>query len=197
MSIENKYDHLVELGGSGYEIVEGEPNIKGWTVKSEGGKKIGTVDELLFEPVTRKVRYLVVDLDDNKMGVNEDKKVLVPIGIASLYEDGKKQDDVRGVRDPNADSVVVVNDPGMVGVGYNPYNDGDVVIVPATSQQLEWLPVYEKDNVNPLAEMHVRRVFEGAGGEVLNISDPAYNRDVFYTHDHFNDDRFYNRNRPL
>jgi len=197
MSIENKYDHLVELGGSDYEIVDGEPNIKGWTVKSEAGKKIGTVDELLFEPQTRKVRYLVVDLDDNKMGVNEDKKVLIPIGIASLYEDGKKQDDIRGVRDPNADSVVIVNDPDMVAVGYNPYNDGDVVIVPATSQQLEWLPVYEKDNVNPLAETHVRRVFEGSGAEVLNISDPVYNRDDFYRHDHFNDDKFYNRNRPL
>ncbi|KAA5534532.1 PRC-barrel domain containing protein [Taibaiella lutea] len=197
MSVENRYDHLVELGGSDYKIVDGEPNIKGWTVKTNTGRKIGTVDELLFEPATRKVRYLVVDLDDNKMGVTEDKKVLIPIGLVNLYDDGEKQADINDARDPNADSVVIANDPDMNAAGYNPYNDGEVVTVPATAEQLNWLPAYEKSNVTPASETHIRRVFEGTGGEVLNISDPAYNKDDFYIHVHFNDGRFNNRNKPL
>jgi len=197
MSAENKYDHLIELGGSDYEIVDGEPNIKGWTVKTSTGKKIGVVDELLFEPQTRKVRYLIVDLDDNRLGVDENKKVLIPIGVASLYDDGKKQADVNDVRDPNADSVVIVNDPDMVSAGYNPYNDGEVVTVPLTAEQLTWLPAYKKGQVTPETETHVRLVFEGRGsGNVVNVSGAPYNMDDFYVHIHFNDGRFYNRMKP-
>src|SRR3954471_2152492 len=81
----NEYVHLEELGGSKYEIVDGEPNIKGWDVKNERGEDIGEVDELLFDPESLKVRYLVVELDTNDTGL-EDKKVLVPIGMAELKQ---------------------------------------------------------------------------------------------------------------
>jgi uncharacterized protein (TIGR02271 family) len=83
-------DRLQELGGSGYEIVEGQPNIKGWTVKDASGQKIGKVDELIFDKQSQKVRYLVVDLK-GKMFDMEDHDVLVPIGLAELDE---KDDDV-------------------------------------------------------------------------------------------------------
>ena len=76
---DNKYDHLEELGGSDYEIVDGEPNIKGWSVKNSSGELIGEVDELLFDPQSRNVRYLVVDLKGNKLDIDDQKKVLVPI----------------------------------------------------------------------------------------------------------------------
>jgi sporulation protein YlmC with PRC-barrel domain len=86
-SVKNvKYDHLQELGGSNYEIVDGEPNIKGWKVRNHEGRKIGKVDELLFDPVSQKVRYLVVDLDANELGLDDDRKVLVPIGVAAIYD---------------------------------------------------------------------------------------------------------------
>jgi len=70
---------LEELGGSNYEIVDGEQNIKGWEVKNEKGVKIGEVDELLFNPASRSVRYLVVDLDDNELELeNDGRKGLFP-----------------------------------------------------------------------------------------------------------------------
>ena len=87
---ENDYNHLEELGGSDYEIAEGEPNIKGWQVKNSAGMICGEVDELLFNPASRKVRYMVIDLEDNEVNL-QSKKVLVPIGIANLHE---KEDNV-------------------------------------------------------------------------------------------------------
>src|SRR3954469_10855400 len=86
MANNNKNYHLQELGGSDFEIADGQPNIKGWDVKDESGKKIGEVDELLFDPQSQKVRYLVVDLSGNDFDLDK-RDVLVPIGIAELHDE--------------------------------------------------------------------------------------------------------------
>jgi len=80
------FNRLEELGGSDYEIADGQPNIKGWDVKTDSGQSVGDVDELLFNPQSRKVRYIVLDTDANDFSL-EARKVLVPIGIAELHED--------------------------------------------------------------------------------------------------------------
>jgi|SRR5690606_8826696 len=82
---DNDYNRLEELGGSDFEIAEGQPNIKGWKVKNAAGVTCGEVDELIFNPASRKVRYMVLDLDNNEFNLNS-KKVLVPIGLATLHE---------------------------------------------------------------------------------------------------------------
>ncbi|TKC07585.1 PRC-barrel domain-containing protein [Pedobacter frigoris] len=81
---QNTYRSLQELTGSDFQIVDNEPNIIGWEVKDEIGTYIGEVEELLFDPQTRAVRYLIIDLDDNGMNL-EDKKVMIPLGIAHLH----------------------------------------------------------------------------------------------------------------
>ncbi|WP_462264615.1 PRC-barrel domain-containing protein [Mucilaginibacter sp.] len=78
-------NRLVELGGSDYEIADGQPNIKGWDVYDVNHKKIGAVDELLFNPASRRVRYLVVDLKQNNFNLAA-RKIAVPIGVAELHE---------------------------------------------------------------------------------------------------------------
>src|SRR4051812_5442777 len=90
MSNENSNKRLQELGGSDFEIADGQPDIKGWDVRNESGQKIGEVDELIFDVQSRKVRYIVVDLDDNDLDL-DDRDVLVPIGIAQLHD---QNDDV-------------------------------------------------------------------------------------------------------
>ena len=90
MANENKNRRLQELGGSDFEIAEGQPDIRGWDVKDSNGKKFGEVDELIFDVQSLKVRYIVLDLDDNDFDI-EDRDVLVPIGIAQLHD---KDDDV-------------------------------------------------------------------------------------------------------
>ena len=83
-------DRLKELSGSDFEIADGHPNIIGWNVKDTTGGDIGEVDELIFDTIKRKVLYLVVDLEGNDFDM-EPKKVLVPIGLATLHE---KDDEV-------------------------------------------------------------------------------------------------------
>ncbi len=87
---ENTGNRLQKLKGSNYEIVDGEPDIRGWDVKDSAGKTIGEVDELIFDVESRKVRYMVVDLDDNDFDL-DDKDVLIPIGLGELHT---KEDDV-------------------------------------------------------------------------------------------------------
>ena len=81
MSTENNKSRIQELGDSNYEIADGQPNIKGWDVKDGTGNKVGKVKELLFDTSSQKVRYIVTKLSEG-----DDKKVLVPIGIAQLDE---------------------------------------------------------------------------------------------------------------
>jgi uncharacterized protein (TIGR02271 family) len=86
----NGNNRLQELGDSDFKIIEGQPDIKGWTVKDGMGRTIGEVDELLFDPQSRQVRYIVLDMDDNELDL-DDRDVLIPIGLAELDE---RDDDV-------------------------------------------------------------------------------------------------------
>lgn len=85
-----KQRRLQELDHSDFEIVKGEPDIRGWDVRNARGQKIGEVEELIVDAQQKKVRYMVVDLDDNELKLQH-RKVLLPIGLAELHE---KDDDV-------------------------------------------------------------------------------------------------------
>jgi len=80
----DKHTTLTELSDSDFQIAEGQPNLIGWEVKNETGTYIGEVEELLFDPQTSAVRYLIVDLTDNGMNM-DDKSVMIPLGIAHLH----------------------------------------------------------------------------------------------------------------
>lgn len=86
-NVNNDNNRLQELGGSKYKIAEGEDNIKGWDVKDGQGNKLGDVDELIFDEQSLKVRYLVLDLDEDKDLDLKDRKVLIPIGMAELDDE--------------------------------------------------------------------------------------------------------------
>lgn len=90
MASENKRKYrLQELGGSDFEMVDGEPDIRGWDVKNSSGESIGDVDELIFDAQTQKIRYMVVDLDENDDLDLDDREVLIPIGMANLDPEEK------------------------------------------------------------------------------------------------------------
>jgi len=81
-----KHRRLQELDRSDFEVVKGEPDIRGWDVRNPSGQKIGEVEELIIDAQQKKVRYMVVDLDDNELKLNH-RKVLLPIGLAELKKD--------------------------------------------------------------------------------------------------------------
>ena len=84
---ENTGNRLQHLKGSNYEIADGQPDIRGWDVKDEAGKTFGEVKDLIFDTQSLKVRYMVVDLDDNDFDL-DDREVLVPIGLGELHDKG-------------------------------------------------------------------------------------------------------------
>lgn len=82
-----KHRRLQPLDRSDFSIVKGEPDIRGWDVRNAAGQKIGEVEELVIDAQQKKVRYMVVELDDDEMDLEDDKKVLIPIGLAQLHKD--------------------------------------------------------------------------------------------------------------
>ena len=144
---------LEELSNSDYEIRDGEPDIIGWDVKNNGGGKLGEVDELIFDPQARKVRYIVLNMEGNELDLEDERRVLLPIGLANLH------------------------------------TDKDEVVVPViTELQLQELPPYEGcPELTPGLEIRIRNVFDSTG------STAPYEHPQFYAHEHFNEDRFYNR----
>jgi len=85
-----KHRRLQELDRSDFEIVDGEPDVRGWDVKDNSRRKIGEVEELILDAKEKKVRYMVVDLNNNDLNLDH-RKVLIPIGLAEL---DRKEDDV-------------------------------------------------------------------------------------------------------
>lgn len=84
--MEQNNNHLQELKGSDYKIVDEQPDIVGWPLYTSDHQKIGKVEDLIFDLAAQKVRYIIADLDGNELDL-EEKEVLIPIGIAQLHED--------------------------------------------------------------------------------------------------------------
>jgi hypothetical protein len=76
-------NHLVALHDSGFEIIDGEPDIRNWSVVNGENQLIGRVSEMIFDEVSRRVRYLVVDIHGKPLNLIS-RTVLVPIGLAEI-----------------------------------------------------------------------------------------------------------------
>jgi sporulation protein YlmC with PRC-barrel domain len=69
-----------------FRLARGAPNLKGWNVYGGDNEKVGTVTQMLVDPVAMKVRYLDVDLADDLFGLVDDRHVLVPLEAVELRE---------------------------------------------------------------------------------------------------------------
>jgi len=91
---------LKDLGD--YEVAQGYPDPRGWTVRTADGRSVGKVRDLIVDTGTMRTRYLAVRLDDDiagDRGHRDDRDVLVPIGTAQLDDD----DDTVVVNELSAD----------------------------------------------------------------------------------------------
>lgn len=162
-----KHRRLQELDRSDFEIVEGEPDIRGWDVRNSAGQKIGEVEELILDAQNKKVRYMVVDLDDNELDL-DDRRVLIPIGLAELDKD---DDDVL------LPSVTVEHLRAL------PKYDEDKL-----DEEMETRICSTFGR-----KQDTMRAYPQNSDELKGISKPEEAHD-FYRHEHFNDDNLY-RNR--
>ena len=71
-----------------FEVADDNPDVRGWTVRGNDGQALGTVFELIVEPEALKVRYLDVELDGHFNIGEHENHILLPIGAASLDDDG-------------------------------------------------------------------------------------------------------------
>ncbi|WP_231491405.1 PRC-barrel domain-containing protein [Pedobacter sp. Leaf170] len=81
------YSNLETLSTSDYRLANDGADITGWPVQNEAGAVIGKVNDLLFDPANNAIRYIIVELDLALL--NEEKMVLIPIGVADLADDSK------------------------------------------------------------------------------------------------------------
>lgn len=86
---ENIYNNrLRELHSSGFEIMDGEPDIRNWKAIASQNQEIGRITELLFDEISHRVRYLVVDVNGKPLNLVS-RIVLIPIGLAELNKPEK------------------------------------------------------------------------------------------------------------
>ncbi len=74
-----------------YKVADGDPDVRGWDVKTSDGKRAGKVEDLIIDTDAMQVRYLDIELDRKTLQLNEDRHVLVPLANARLDDD---RDDV-------------------------------------------------------------------------------------------------------
>jgi hypothetical protein len=70
-----------------YEIADGDPDIRGWDIRSADGQKLGEVDDLLIDAQAMKVRYVEMKIDDALATDDDHRLAVLPIGAARLDED--------------------------------------------------------------------------------------------------------------
>jgi sporulation protein YlmC with PRC-barrel domain len=76
-------DHLIALQDSGFEIIDGETDIRNWSVVASENQLVGRVSELIFDQKTHRVVYLVVDINGKPLNLIS-RSVIVPIGLAEI-----------------------------------------------------------------------------------------------------------------
>jgi photosynthetic reaction center H subunit len=64
-----------------FKVVDGEPDIRSWTLLGDAGQQIGVVTDLIIDAAAEEVRYVVV-----RRGADE-KETLLPIGYVDLGKD--------------------------------------------------------------------------------------------------------------
>lgn len=153
---ENINNRLTELTGSDYEIVDGEPDIRGWDVQDEQGRMIGEVIELLFDPSSQRVHYIVVDVDYENQAAELEKQIMIPIRIAEFRPEKGNDSSARIVDDSDHPENIPFHD------GTNTLCDSGIVVVPISLRQIMDLPSYDPDRVNSGTELAVHKVFESS-----------------------------------
>jgi len=164
-----KHRRLQELDRSDFEIVKGEPDIRGWDVKYTNGEKIGAVEDLIVDAKEKKVRYMLVDLDDGKLKLKH-RKILVPIGLAEL--------------DSNHDDVLTPKISPDEFAKLPEYDKND--LTPDTERRI--LSTLERPQQPVSAPETIRQSSKKTGSEKKDAEevDPE-----FYKHENYNLDNLY------
>jgi len=70
-----------------FEVADETPDPRGWTVFDGTGADVGKVHDLIVDTVAMRTRYLDVGLDKDVARLDDDRHVLIPVGLARLDDD--------------------------------------------------------------------------------------------------------------
>jgi uncharacterized protein (TIGR02271 family) len=78
-------EHLERMSQlNDFDIAPGEPDIRGWTVKTAQGREIGSVSDLIIAPEAMKVRQIEVNLNRDVRPGSGEHQVMAPIASADI-----------------------------------------------------------------------------------------------------------------
>jgi len=92
-SIDTRHDsterpRLVHLKDASHlQVADGDPDIRGWELRTSDGHKVGKVEDLVVDTSVMKVRYIEGQLKFDDRTDDEDRRVLIPIESAHLDEE--------------------------------------------------------------------------------------------------------------
>jgi sporulation protein YlmC with PRC-barrel domain len=175
-----KNRRLQELDHSNFEIVKGEPDIRGWDVRYRDGEKIGSVEELILDTKEKKVRYMVVDLDENELRL-ERRKILIPIGMAELDH---MEDDVLM---PNISVDQICDLPVYERNNLTP--DSERRIASTLGRKVRSTLAASKETARANAKATEKKLKKEEKTIKRNVSDEI--DPDFYDHEHYNLDNLY------
>lgn len=129
--------HLSDLDDM--RIVEGEPDIRGWSVRGVDGETVGKVEDLLVDTASMKVRYIEVRLEKaiaKDIGRTADL-TSTPISEMAADARGLPNDDRRSDDEAGRFMLIPI---GVVRLD----NDADDVLLDAQASQMVGIPAYDR-----------------------------------------------------
>jgi uncharacterized protein (TIGR02271 family) len=84
---EQSTPRVAALSKIDFEVADGTPDPRGWTVRDAMGTDIGKVHDLIVDTVAMRTRYLDVRLDKDAMNLDDARDILIPVGQARLDDD--------------------------------------------------------------------------------------------------------------
>ena len=158
--------HLRDLDD--YEVADGEPDVRGWSVRGADGRRVGEVADLLVDTGAMTVRYIEVELDED------------------VAEENAR---ARGTADPRTEPTRHV----LVPVGAARLDEArDDVVLLAEGARIAGLPAYGRGALTREYEVGLLRNFRTA--RQVDTSDAA-RRGEFYAGPQFDDRAFFGRRR--
>jgi len=163
-----------------FDVAEGTPDPRGWTVRDASGTDIGKVHDLIVDTVAMRTRYLDIKLDKKALHLDEDRDVLVPVGQARLDDDD--------------DRVILASMPATRIASLPAYTHGDI----DRNYENALLPNFDEGAIDATnggdSGAAIGAMSGDRSGSERGVIADAPERD-FYDSQHFDENRFFGNRR--
>jgi uncharacterized protein (TIGR02271 family) len=163
-----------------FDVAEGTPDPRGWSVRDASGTDIGKVHDLIVDTVAMRTRYLDIKLDKKALNLDKDRDVLVPVGQARLDDDD--------------DRVILASMAGTRIASLPEYTHGDI----DRNYENSLLPNFDEGAIDATnggdSGAAIGAMSGDASASQSGVIADAPERD-FYDNRHFDESRFFGNRR--